>query len=291
MAPEVLAGQPATFESDMFALGKTVFFVHFPWQQGSAAASTGEAVVVAHPNTELVQLLQWMLAADPTKRPTAAQATSAAYFTTSLLAEKEGATALLETLHAELASARLTQQDLEKQTQAFVEKHRALDSAEARLREEQVAFSELSKERKAELEGQAQGLKDRETQLRQTRLDLSGERTKLHDERKRHADAAAELSEKQRQLRASVAQLQNPPLYWSVASTASAFSEHDVTSAMLSRMQAIVDRSCKDFGAGRDKKTSWRPYTGLRVTKVRRTKAQTPRRTATHMFILTHATS
>ena len=163
---------------------------------------------------------------------------------------------------------------------------RALDSAQERLREEQVAFSELSKERKAELEGQAQGLKDRETQLRQTRLDLSGERTKLHDERKRHADAAAELSEKQRELRASVAQLQNPPLYWSVASTASAFSEHDVTSEMLSRMQAIVDKSCTVFGVGRDLRTPWRPYTGLRVKKVRPTQGhtQTHRRTDTRTY-------
>jgi hypothetical protein len=270
MAPELLAGQPATFASDVYSLGKTVFFVHFPMLLGAGLPSTGEVSIPPHANAELVQLLKQMLAAEPSKRPTAAQAASAAYFTTSLLAEKEAAAALMEVLHVELACARSAQQKLQEERQAFVERQRAFESADKQLREEQAAFSELSNERKAQLAGQAQTLKEREAQLQQARLHLSGERAKLQDERKRQADAEAVLSEKQRKLRDSAALFQKPPLYWSCASTASPFSEHNVTSEMRSRMQGMVDQSCTVFGVGRDLKTRWPPYTGLRVKSVLR---------------------
>jgi hypothetical protein len=275
LAPELLAGQPATFASDVFSLGRTMYFVHFQAQQGSAAILPGHLVIPDHPNPDLTQLLRQLLNADPTKRPTAAQAASAAYFTTSLLVEKEEAAALWDALQAELTSARSTQQRLEKETQAFLAKQQALNSTEEQLRAEQAAFSELSQERKAALAGQAHALKGREAQLQQTRAELSGERAKLQDERKLQAEAEAALNEKQRELRASVALLQRPPLYWFSASTATTFSQHDVTLEMRTRMQDVVDKSCTVFGVGKDHRTqSWGPYTGIRVKKVITTHTQ-----------------
>ena len=268
LAPELLAGQPATFASDIYALGRTMYFVHFQAQQGSAATLPGDVVIPAHPNRDLTVLLRQLLNADPTKRPTAAQAASAAYFTTSLLVEKEQAAALWEALQAELTAARSTQQRLEKETQAFVAQQRALSSTEEQLRVEQAEYSKLSQERKAALAGQAQALQEREAKLQQMRAQLSGERAKLQDERKRQAEAEAALNEKQRELRASVALVQTPPIYWSSALTATAFSQYDVTAEMRTRMQGVVDKSCTVFGVGRDLRTPWGPYTGLRVKKV-----------------------
>ena len=249
--------------------------MHFQAQQGSAATLPGDVVIPAHPNRDLTVLLRQLLNADPTKRPTAAQAASAAYFTTSLLVEKEQAAALWEALQAELTAARSTQQRLEKETQAFVAQQRALSSTEEQLRVEQAEYSKLSQERKAALAGQAQALQEREAKLQQMRAQLSGERAKLQDERKRQAEAEAALNEKQRELRASVALVQTPPIYWSSALTATAFSQYDVTAEMRTRMQGVVDKSCTVFGVGRDLRTPWGPYTGLRVKKVAPTDTDT----------------
>jgi hypothetical protein len=385
LAPELLAGQPATFASDVYALGRTMYFVHFQAQQGSAAALPGDVVIPAHSNRDLMQLLRALLNADPKKRPTAAQAASAPYFTTSLLVEKEEAAALREALQAELTATRSTQQRLEEETQAFVAKQRAFNSMEEQLRAEQADFSKLSQEQKAALAGEADALKEREAQLQQTRAQLlgertelqegrkrqaeaeaalnerqtefaalwealseelaaarsmqqgleketqafvakqralnsmeeqlraeqadfgklsqeqkatlageadalkereaqlqkvrgllSGERSKLQDECKRQAEAEAALNEKQAELRASIALLQKPPMYWSSALTATASSQYDVTSEMRTRMQGIVDNSCKSFGVGRDIRTKWAPYNSLRIKKV-------PTDTDTHM--------
>ncbi len=56
------------------------------------------------------------------------------------------------------------------------------------------------------------------------------------------------LNETQRELRASVALVQKPPMYWSSAFTATAYSQFDVTAEMRTRMQAVVDKSCTVFG-------------------------------------------
>jgi hypothetical protein len=116
-------------------------------------------------------------------------------------------------------------------------------------------------------------------QLQQTRAVLSGERAKLQDERKRQAEAEAALNDKQHELRAAVALVQKPPIYWSSALTATAFSQYDVTSEMRTRMQAVVDKSCTVFGVGRDLRTPWGPYTGLRIKKVAPTNTDTHLRT------------
>jgi serine/threonine protein kinase len=89
-----------------------MYFVHFQAQQGSAATLPGDVVIPAHPNRDLTELLRALLNADPTKRPTAAQAASAPYFTTSLLVEKEEAAALREALQAELSATLSMQHSL-----------------------------------------------------------------------------------------------------------------------------------------------------------------------------------
>jgi hypothetical protein len=80
MAPELFVQppRPATLASDIFSLGRTFCYAHFPTIFGDSAAT--EAALEKHGNQKLVELIRKLLAADPKDRPTAGQVASMPHF-------------------------------------------------------------------------------------------------------------------------------------------------------------------------------------------------------------------
>lgn len=264
MAPELFLGQAATLFSDIFSLGRTFCFAHFPLL---SPTSMSESSLPAHPNDNLVRLLKTMLSVQPSDRPTASEVASAPYFTLSMLVEREHMSKLSVELQSELVVVRATQLKLAEETEAFQRRQQLIAATEARLRADQAKFYNLSMERQAELSGQEHQLTEREQELKRTQLSLLSERNELQEKLKRQAAAEAVLRDQEHRLRDSIASDQQPPLYWSSSSTV--YCEHDVTLQMRTRLQKMIDTSCTKFGVGKDLKTPWpSQYKRLLVNRV-----------------------
>jgi serine/threonine protein kinase len=80
MAPELFVqpSRPATLASDIFSLGRTFCYAHFPTIFGDSSAT--EAALKSHGNEKLVELIRKLLAEDPTDRPKAGQVASMPLF-------------------------------------------------------------------------------------------------------------------------------------------------------------------------------------------------------------------
>lgn len=80
MAPEIETGQSAGLSSDMFSFGCLLYFMHFPREFAQLIPSQVSFPRTGHTDADLCDLIQRLLAVDPSVRPSAATALTHAYF-------------------------------------------------------------------------------------------------------------------------------------------------------------------------------------------------------------------
>jgi serine/threonine protein kinase len=156
MAPELFKGQPATAASDIFSFALMLFDLHFPGvtRPSGLLVSSGRAFSLpAHSNQALLDLLGQILSLDPSRRPTATQALSHPYFTTSLLVKQDALSKQMTELQQQQMAAVESQRQLEMsrfQLEGEARKHTAkLQRESDRLRKQEVDLQkEMAVERK-----------------------------------------------------------------------------------------------------------------------------------------------
>jgi chemotaxis protein histidine kinase CheA len=157
MAPELFKGQRATPASDIFSFALMLFEVHFPRasRPSGLSLSSGrqQLSLPSHSNPALIDLLGRMLSVDPARRPTATQALSHAYFTSSLLVKQEELSRQMADLRQQQMTAQESQRQLEVERfrlegEVSLQKARLQQESNRLQKQEQDLQGEIAREQK-----------------------------------------------------------------------------------------------------------------------------------------------
>jgi serine/threonine protein kinase len=302
MAPELFKGQRATPASDIFSFALMLFELHFPRasRPSGLSLSSGrqQLSLPSHSNPALIDLLGRMLSVDPARRPTATQALSHAYFTSSLLVKQEELSRQMADLRQQQMTAQESQRQLEVERfrlegEVSLQKARLQQESNRLQKQEQDLQGEIAREHKLLQElGRAAVMNEQQQAAMQAREEeLAVQRARLaaqeQDAKKQAEKTQKELEalrqreheldkkksglekEKQKLLKCKV--MTSPPPYWDTRSLRLDQPCRLVETAdLLKEVQAVITSTCisRHIGIGRD--SHGLKHTGFKVVRVQR---------------------